>query len=148
MLCTVKQCLSEFRLCSALAVMPRLGPIQKLPPHTVVIVQESRLGKVMDCNPRGRLAAGLSTASKPIPTQGLCRLYEELARESSQEGQETTSRKLLLQNWPDLGRPASFNHPISMHRTQSLQNATCTFCRILAICWGPVPTPSWPIPGL
>ena len=148
MLCTVKQCLSEFRLCSALAVMPRLGPIQKLPPHTVVIVQESRLGKVMDCNPRGRLAAGLSTASTPIPTQRLCRFYGELARESLQEGQETTSRKQFLQNWPDVGRQASVNDPFSRHRTQSLQNATFTFCKVLAICWSPVPTPSWPIPGL
>ena len=56
------------------------------------------LGKVMDCNPRGRLAFN------PLPNQRTIRYYAELVRELLQEGPETTLWKLTVQNWKDVPR--------------------------------------------
>ena len=96
----------------------------------------------MDCNPRGRLAAGprpqLRRAFRPPPHQWTFRYYDELVRESLQEGPETMPWKLTVQNCPGAGRQLSIINPISRHQTQSPQNAIFTFCRILAICWSRV----------
>ena len=76
--------------------------------------------------------------SEPPPDQWACRSYGELVRESLQEGQETTLRKLTGQNWPDGGRQLSSIVKTLRHQTQSLQNASITPCKILAVSWSHV----------